>query len=90
MANLQVKGVDDDFYESLKALAGAENRSVSQQVLLILREYLAKESAVRAARTPAEVLLELAGSWDDERSAAEIVDDLRRSRRPSSKLGQGL
>ncbi|MHB8763920.1 MAG: FitA-like ribbon-helix-helix domain-containing protein [Deferrisomatales bacterium] len=90
MANLQVKGVDDDFYAAIKALAAAENRSVSQQVLVILREYLAKEPAVRAARTSAEVLLDLAGSWDDDRRAGEIVDDLRRCRRPSAKLGQGL
>lgn len=90
MANLQVKGVDDEFYESLKALAAAENRSVSQQVLVILREYLAKQGKVQTSRTPAEVLLDLAGSWEDERDADEIVADLRRARRSSAKLDQGL
>ena len=34
MANLQIKGMDDDLYAQLKALAASENRSVSQQVLL--------------------------------------------------------
>ena len=40
MANLQVKGIDDEFYGELKRLAEAENRSLSQQVMVILREYL--------------------------------------------------
>lgn len=44
MANLQVKGVDDAFYEDLKRLAAAENRSVSQQVVVILRDYLARRA----------------------------------------------
>ncbi|MBI5018083.1 MAG: hypothetical protein HZB55_21675 [Deltaproteobacteria bacterium] len=90
MANLQVKGIDDDFYEELKRLASSENRSVSQQVLTILRSYLAKGPAVDEAKTPAEVLLGLAGSWEDERSAEEIAGGLRAARRRSTKLDQGL
>jgi len=90
MANLQVKGVNDSFYEELKALAAAENRSISQQVLTMLREYMAKREAVAAAPTPADVLLRLAGSWEDERTAETIVQDLRRSRRSSRKLADGM
>ena len=33
MANLQIKGMDDALYASLKDLAASENRSISQQVL---------------------------------------------------------
>ncbi|HSR69622.1 MAG TPA: hypothetical protein VLU25_16950 [Acidobacteriota bacterium] len=90
MANLQVKGVDDEFYERLKFLAAAENRSVSQQVLKILQEYLAKEKALRSVKPPGQVLLDLFGSWKDERSADEIVEDLRRARRSSTRLQEGL
>jgi plasmid stability protein len=90
MANLQVKGIDDDFYEDLKRLAAAENRSVSQQVLLILREFMAKKVAFRRTKMPAEVLLDLAGSWQDERTAEELAADIRAARKSSAKLRDGL
>lgn len=90
MANLQVKGIEDDFYEDLKRLAAAESRSVSQQVVVILREYLAKRPALSRAQTSAEVLLSLAGSWDDDRGAEEIVSSLRKARRSSKQLRTGF
>jgi len=40
MANLQIKNMDDDFYKKIKALADAENRSVSQQVIFLVKDYL--------------------------------------------------
>jgi len=90
VANLQVKGMDDELYAEIKRLADAENRSLSQQVVLILREYLAKQGAVARAKTPAEVLLDLAGSWEDDRGAPEIAADLTASRRSSRKLADRL
>jgi predicted CopG family antitoxin len=90
MANLQVKGIDDDFYEDLKRMAAAENRSVSQQVLLILREFMAKKVAFRRTKMPAEILLDLAGSWEDERTAEELAEDMRAARKSSTKLHGGL
>ena len=90
MANLQIKGVDDALYAQLKALAASENRSVSQQVLFLLKNYLAKKHQIRETKTPAQVLLELSGSWDDTRSAKQIVDELKTNRRNSEKLKRGL
>lgn len=90
MANLQVKGIDDSFYEDLKQLAAAESRSVSQQVVVILREYLAKRPAVARAQTSAEVLLGLAGSWEDDRDAEEIISSVRKARRSSKRLAGGF
>lgn len=90
MANLQVKGLEDAFYQDLKRLAEEENRSLSQQVVVMLREYLAKREAVRRASTPAEALLQLAGSWEDERSAEEIVRSIREARRNSPGFSRGL
>ena len=52
MANLQVKGIDDTFYEDLKRLSATENRSITQQVLVILREYLAKRDAIAKEKMP--------------------------------------
>ena len=82
MANLhQIKGMNDDFYAQIKALAGSENRSVSQQVLFMTREYLLKKQQVQAAKMPAQALLELVGSWEDGRTAEEIVADLKAARK---------
>ena len=90
MANLQIKGIDDGIYAHLKSLAASENRSVSQQVLFLVKAYLARKSHLQQIKTPAEVLLELSGSWEDPRQAREIVEDLRKDRKNSEKLMEGL
>ncbi len=90
MANLQVKGIDDRLYEELKALAVSQNRSVSQEVIHLLKTYLTKAQHIRKGKTPAQVLLDLGGSWEDPRSAEEIVKDLRQARRSSHRLRRGI
>ncbi len=90
MANLQIKGMDDDLYAQLKLLAASENRSISQQVLFLLKIYLAKKHQLQEAKTPAQVLLELSGSWEDDRTAEEIVKELKAERKSSKKLRKGF
>ena len=90
MANLQIKGVDDALYEELKRLAAAENRSVSQQTLLLIKDYLAKKQRVAALKGLAEALLELAGSWEEEGSAEELIAKTKKARRSSARLREGL
>ena len=90
MANLQIKGMDDDLYAQLKSLAASENRSISQQILFLLKLYLAKRHQLRETQTPAHVLLELSGSWEDDRPAEQIVKDLKAARKSSRKLRRGL
>ena len=90
MANLQIKGIDDDFYKQIKELAVAENRSVSQQILYLTRRYLALPKDPRNTRTGAEVLLELAGSWSSTAPADKIIVDLRRSRVNAVRLKDGF
>lgn len=90
MANLQIKGMDDGVYAHLKALAASEHRSVSQQVLFLVRAYLARTSHLNQIKTPAEVLLDLSGSWEDPREPQEIVEDLRGARKNSQKLIKGF
>jgi hypothetical protein len=90
MANLQIKGIDDDLYAELKTLAASENRSVSQQVLFLLKDYLAKRHRLWNTKTPAQVLLELYGSWEDERSAEQIISELKKTRKNSRKLAKGF
>jgi len=90
MANLQIKGIDDDLYAELKALATSENRSVSQQVLFLLKDYLAKKHRLLKTKTPAQLLLALSGSWEDDRSAEQIVKELKKARKSSRKLAKGF
>ncbi|UCH23172.1 MAG: hypothetical protein JSU83_08195 [Deltaproteobacteria bacterium] len=90
MANLQIKGIDDQLYAQLKELAASENRSVSQQVLFLVRSYLSKKHQLQRMKTPAQVLLELSGSWEDSRSTEQIVANLKKARRNSQKLAKGL
>lgn len=89
MANLQIKGVDEDFYQDLKRMAAAGHRSVSRTVLAAIKEYLAKQVEVDRAKAPGEVLLSLSGSWEDDRTAEEISEEIRLSRR-SSRRARGF
>jgi plasmid stability protein len=79
MATLQVKGMDDRLYQALGARAAMENRSISQEVVSIIQKYLS--APLDDSRANARALMELAGSWQDERSAEEIARDIRNSRR---------
>jgi predicted CopG family antitoxin len=90
MANLQIKGVDDAIYEELKKLAAAENRSISQQTLFLIKDYLAKKQRVHTLKTPAQVLLELAGSWEGEETAEEIIANIKKVRKSSTRLKEGF
>ena len=90
MANLQIKGIQDDLYAEIKKLASAENRSVSQQVVFLLREYLANRKFVQMQKTPAQTLLALSGSWQDDREAEKIIEEIKLARKSSVKLKIGL
>lgn len=41
-------------------------------------------------KTPAQVLLDLFGTWEDERDAEEIVAEIRSARKNSARLTGGL
>ena len=90
MANLQIKGIDDKLYDTIKKLAASENRSVSQEILFLVKEHVAKRKQTVAIRTPAQVLLDLSGSWVDNRSANVIITEIKAARRNSRKLEKGL
>ena len=90
MANLQIKGIQDALYAKIKELAAAENRSVSQQILFLVKEHLGKRRHIQGLKTPAQVLLELSGSWEDDRGAEQIVREIKSARKSSRKLAQGF
>jgi plasmid stability protein len=84
MATLQVKGIDDRLYEALRARAAMENRSISQQVVAIVRQYLARPplDVCKAG----EAFLELIGSWEGEEGPEEAAAALRKARRSGRRF----
>ena len=90
MANLQIKGINDNLHAQIKALAAAENRSVSQQLLHLIKAYLNSPSRVQQLRSPAQALLDLSGGWEDERDSEEIIREIKKGRKNSKKLSTGL
>lgn len=88
MATLQVKGMDDRLYQALGARATMENRSISQEVVAIIQKYLS--SPLRDPQETGRAILELAGSWQDDRSAEKIARDIRRSRRYGQRRSKDL
>ena len=86
MANLQVRDIEDKLYDSLRRLAKRQRRSISQEVVRILELYLS--SPRRFDNNPTEEFLKLAGSWDDDRSADQIVRDMRESRNSRRRFGE--
>ncbi|MDY7033879.1 MAG: hypothetical protein SVY10_18450 [Thermodesulfobacteriota bacterium] len=90
MANLQIKGIEDSLYAQIKDLAASENRSISQQVVFLIRRYIANKKQFHRAKTPAQVLLELSGSWADSKEPEEIITQIRSTRKNSMKLNEGF
>jgi hypothetical protein len=90
MANLQIKNIDENLYFKIKQMARLENRSISQQMLFLVKTYITKKPYLRAAKTPAQVLLDLSGSWEDSRYPDEIIDSIKKARKSSKKLEVGL
>lgn len=77
MANLQVKSIDNHLYESFARRAVMENRSISQEVISILKAYLSSPSRNNNTN---EQFLELCGTWQDNKSAEPVVEDIASSR----------
>ena len=84
VAILQIKRMDDALYARLRQMAAADHRSISQEVLHLIEEYLKRQDDQPVIPTSARALLALAGSWEDERSADEIAVDIRAARRNAS------
>jgi len=90
MANLQIKGIKEELYAEIKKLASAENRSISQQILFLVREYLGRKNYLSTLKSPAQVLLELSGSWQDDKEAEQIISEVKGGRINSKKLEEGF
>jgi plasmid stability protein len=77
MATLQVRSIDEQLYQALGKRAALDNRSISQEVIAILKEHLSQPVQHKNAT---EQFLDLCGSWEDDRDAEEIAQDIRQQR----------
>lgn len=84
MATLQVKGFDEALYKALGERAKRDNRSISQEVVKLIQDFLARPSG--SAEEATRAFLALAGSWEDTRSARQIARDIRRAKDARDRL----
>ena len=79
MATLQVRSIDERLYGALGRRAEMDHRSISQEVVAILNDFLA--SPVRTSHaTATDAFLELTGSWTDKRDAETVIAEIRNAR----------
>lgn len=87
MANLNIRNIDDNLYELLRNLASYQKRSISEEVVYILKNYLSSpKSPKRFEQNSTEEFLKLADSWEDDRTAEEIISDIRQNRRSFTRF----
>lgn len=84
MANLQVRSIDDSLYKALGRRAAMENRSISQEVVAILKAYLSAPKMLHENATHA--FLEMCGTWSDQRNSEEIIEEIRQARRTTDRF----
>lgn len=84
MANLQVRDIDNKLYDSLKKRAKRQRRSLSQEVIHIIEDYLSRPNI--DSQKQSELFLQLTGSWEGKESADEILDAIRKGRTESRRF----
>lgn len=83
MASITVRDIPEEVLKKLRALSAVERRSLNSEILLILERgaYSELEERLqrrRALSKSAQVAMwkQLLGSWEDERTAKEIIEDI--------------
>jgi plasmid stability protein len=84
MATLQVRDIDDRVYNELKQRAKRKHRSLSQEVVQIIEDYLSKP--IGGSKTQSDMLLELSGSWAGPESAEQLIQSVRKNRTESKRF----
>jgi hypothetical protein len=67
VANLKIEGIDDKLHKEMKKIAGEKKRLVRKQR--------------RGTKSPGQVLLDLSGSWKDDRKPEEIIPEIKEAGR---------
>lgn len=88
MANVTIRNIPDTILDQIKTLSALERRSMNSQILVLLEQAIGihRDGTGRDSVRPlspvlqAEMWERLAGTWEDERSAEQIIDDIYTSR----------
>jgi hypothetical protein len=87
MANITVRSIPNPTMERIRALSVVDRRSLNSEILVLLERGLSCErpeslrpGTVPDAVTQLDLWRRLCGAWQDERSAPEIVADIRAHR----------
>ena len=89
MANLQVRAIDDKLYKNLGKRAKMDNRSISQEIIAILKEHLSETRRCDASIST-DKFLNLCGTWKDDRSADEIITEIKTNRQSSERFKKDI
>ena len=84
MGTLSIRGLDDSLSEQLKKVANAEDRSVNQYVIDILKQHLGHTKQKKFTQSYND-LDQLFGSWSDK-SFAEIDEKINSERQIDDEL----
>lgn len=84
MATLQVRDIDDHLYEFLRETAKQQHRSISQEVIHILKNYFSHQSVSASELT--ERFLQLSGAWEGPETADELIKQIHLSKKSSQRF----
>jgi plasmid stability protein len=85
MATLQVRDMDDRLYAFLKNTARMQNRSISQEVITIIQNYV--NSNHTQIQNTTQEFLSMTGAWIEEGTAEEIIKEIKKGRKVSGRFG---
>ena len=77
-SEVSIRSIDDALYGALGRRAAMDNRSISQEVIEIIKRYLATPRTL--SNSSDEEALHLAGSWEESKPADELVAAMREER----------
>lgn len=84
---LNIGDFDKRLLQSLKNAAKIDQTTLSDEIVIIIESFFNKRKTVE--NNTAE-WLKLAGSWEDERPADEIIADIKNSRTENRRFEDGL
>jgi len=83
MISITVRNIPDDVMERIRALSAVDKRSLNNEILVLLEKGVftevdekiqGKKHISKSAQV--EIWKRLIGTWDDDRSVKQIIDDI--------------
>ena len=85
--NITIRNIPEEVIRKIRRLAEMEKRSINNEILLILEHGVEEEvnhflgrKRIISKETQINIWKRLSNEWDDERSTAEIIEDIYSNR----------